>query len=70
MSAPVIIPKNSREEIRIGREEWQGHDLINIRVWAGIGGDERKPTKKGLALKQELAEQVADAIRELIGGAQ
>ena len=82
MSAPVIIAeleKNRRERVRIALDQWQGHDLIDIRVTAQFGeaADIWAPTKKGLsmnvamipALRQALADAETRA-RELglIGG--
>ena len=83
MSAPVIIAdlvKNRREHIRIALDNWQGHDLIDIRVTAQFteGVDVWAPTKKGLsmnvamipALREALANAEAKAHElGLLGGA-
>jgi Transcriptional Coactivator p15 (PC4) len=67
MGAPIaIIPKNRLEEIRIELSEFNGHDLINIRVWAEprSGGDERIPTKAGIAAKVVLLPELIAALQK------
>jgi hypothetical protein len=65
MSALIAtIPKNKLEEIRIELGEFNGYDLINIRVWADprAGGEERIPTKAGIACKVALLPQLIAAL--------
>lgn len=47
----IVIPKNAREEIRVERQDYQGHDLVQMRVWFDAGGGEMRPTKKGIAIR-------------------
>jgi Transcriptional Coactivator p15 (PC4) len=66
-AAPIaIIKKNAREEIRVELSEFNGHDLINIRVWADPrdSGSERIPTKAGIACKVALLPRVIEALRQ------
>jgi hypothetical protein len=65
MSAASIIRKNANEEIRIELSEFNGHDLINMRVWADprSGGGERIPTKAGIACRVELLPDLIEALR-------
>jgi hypothetical protein len=58
MSEPHIIArieKNRLEEVVIAVDHFRGVDLIDIRIHADFSGadKERRPTKKGIALKIE-----------------
>jgi hypothetical protein len=67
MSAPIaVLRKNLTEEIRVELSEFNGHDLINIRVWAEPrnGGDERIPTKAGIAAKVALLPELIAALQK------
>ena len=49
----AIIEKNSREDCRIALDEYKGHTLIDVRVWADFAAGPvatRCATKKGVAL--------------------
>lgn len=50
--------KNSREKIRVFVDEYAGKKLLNIRVYYQDIDGEWKPTKKGISLKIEMAEEV------------
>lgn len=65
----AIIPKNSREEIRVVRKTFEGHDLLDARVWAlsAVPETDPKPTKKGLCCKPETWRGVAAAVLAEIG---
>jgi hypothetical protein len=55
MSDRIIatIRKNSREEIRVTRGDFKGHDIIGVRVWfEDRGTGEMRPGKDGIALVQ------------------
>lgn len=62
MTVIAEIPKNSRELIRVERTAFQGHQLINARVWFRADEGELRPSKKGLSVKLDQAEALADAI--------
>jgi hypothetical protein len=62
MTHIATIPKNSREELRVSLDEYQGHRLINMRIWFDAG-EEMRPGKKGLSLK-------LDALPELLAALQ
>lgn len=59
MGAPhpcAVIPKNSREEVRVSLDEFGGHQLVDVRVYADFNTgpvETRGPTKKGVALAVE-----------------
>lgn len=58
------IPKNRREVIRVECSEYQGHKLANVRVWFRTEDDELRPSKKGVSIKLQHAEEVAKALLE------
>jgi hypothetical protein len=62
----AVIRKNAIEEIRVELSEFNGHDLINIRVWADArnGGAERIPTKAGIACNVRLLPELVEALRQ------
>ena len=63
----ATIRKNATEEIRVSLSEWEGHDLVNIRVWSDpYEGDERRPTKKGIACKVALLPDIIAALQEAV----
>ena len=52
----AVIPKNSREEVRVCLDEFGGHQLVDVRVYADFNAgpvETRGPTKKGVALAVE-----------------
>lgn len=57
-----IIPKNTREDIRIHCEPYKGHDLMHIRVWVANGDGEMVPTKKGISIKMALVGYLVEAL--------
>lgn len=65
MTAPITIRKNSKEEVRLGIEEFKGHRLVNIRVWYDAGNGEMRPGKHGLAVRLELLPEVRAALAQL-----
>ena len=64
MNNAISIRKNKREEIRISRNEYNGHDLINVRVFYDAG-DEMRPGKQGLAFKSELLGDIINGLTSL-----
>ncbi|SLN23346.1 Transcriptional Coactivator p15 (PC4) [Roseivivax jejudonensis] len=58
------IRKNDREEIRIMRNDFKGHDMINVRVFYDAGG-EMKPGKQGIAFKAELLSDFLEVLTEV-----
>jgi hypothetical protein len=63
----AVIEKNRREEIRISLDEFNGYDLISIRIWAERrdgAGDERIPTKAGIAAKITLLPALIAALQK------
>lgn len=58
-----IIPKNSREEIRVSLDDFNGNTLLNIRVWFRADDNEMRPSKKGVAINAALIPDVLTAIQ-------
>jgi hypothetical protein len=58
------IQKNTLEKIRIQRTNFNGHELIDIRVYYESNTGEWKPTKKGIAFSLSLANEVIKGIAE------
>ena len=65
-SALATIRKNALEEIRVGLSEFNGHDLLNIRIWTDPrnGGSERIPTKAGIACRVALLPELITALQQ------
>lgn len=62
MSIVASFPKNAREEVRVTLEQYNGHDVVNLRVWFQTEDGEWRPGKQGLALRQEKLPYLAAAI--------
>ncbi|MEM6890759.1 MAG: transcriptional coactivator p15/PC4 family protein [Pseudomonadota bacterium] len=65
MNSAIDIPKNSREVLRIQREEYLGHDMLNLRVWYDDGSGELRPSKKGVAVKAALIPDLIKALAKV-----
>jgi hypothetical protein len=57
--------KNTLEEIRISATEFQGRQLVDIRIFAGPRGQETVPTRKGISIPIELYDEFKKAINSL-----
>jgi hypothetical protein len=57
------ITKYSREEIRISRDKFEGHDLINFRVYFKDKDGTQHPGRQGLAFKVALLPEVLLALQ-------
>ena len=60
------IRKNNSEVIRIQLKEYEGHKLVDIRVWYEDENGEYKPTKKGISFNRHLSMNVSNAITEVM----
>jgi hypothetical protein len=67
LAEPVIIAKfwrsrNHAEHIRVELSEYEGHPLVNVRLWqTGSDGIDR-PSKKGIALSVRRLPELASAL--------
>ncbi len=65
----VEIRKNADEILRVRATEFEGHRLVDIRVWyeTDQGGESvLKPTKKGITFKRGLLEEVIPALQAIL----
>lgn len=65
MIAPKVIRKSASEELRLGLEEYRGHQLLNLRVWFQDSDGQKRPGRQGLAVRVELLPQFREAILEI-----
>lgn len=61
----IIIRKNGREEIRVTRADFKGHDMVNVRVFYDAGEGEMRPGKQGVAFNAALLPEVLNALVSL-----
>lgn len=54
--------KNSREVVRVYLHEYEGHDLVGVRVFYRAEGGELRPGKAGLNLRVALLPALLAAI--------
>jgi len=60
--------KNKSETVRVSATEWEGHDLINIRVYAlNRSTGEIGPTKKGISLNIDTIPELIEALTWALG---
>lgn len=62
MTSIASFPKNSREEVKISLDQFNGHDLVNIRVFYRTESGDTRPGKQGLAIKVELLPDLMAAL--------
>lgn len=56
------IPKNSRETLRVTRQEFRGHQLVSMRVFFEDAHGEMRPGKQGLAVRLDLVPALLQAL--------
>jgi hypothetical protein len=56
--------KNAAERVRAELTNWNGRDVLNLRVFfdAGSGTPDWRPTKKGLTIRTELIPDLKKAV--------
>ena len=62
---PIIISefqKNKTEDFRLSITEYQGHTLLDFRIFFKDKEGESKPTKKGITLNVKLFPELKQAI--------
>lgn len=57
-----VIPKNTRETIRVGMAEFRGTSYLDVRTWADTGDGEPKPTPKGVTIPLTAIPAFAEAV--------
>jgi hypothetical protein len=59
-----IVEKNSREHVVVSLSKFRGHRLVDVRVHGSYDDcAERRPTKKGIAIKVERLRDLIDALQ-------
>ena len=61
------IQKNSTEKIRVSIESYKGHEFIDVRVYYEDDTGEWRPTKKGIAIPTDKAEELLALIKKAYG---
>lgn len=64
MSTVAQIAKNDREESRVSRDDYKGHDLINIRIFYAGDDGQMRPGRQGIAFKAGLLTNVIGALQK------
>jgi hypothetical protein len=60
----ATVRKNAREEIRVTRGDFKGHDIVGLRVWfQDRESGEMRPGKDGLAFRAELVDEIIEGLR-------
>lgn len=67
MTLPTVIavlPKNRRESLRIALDQYQGSNLVDLRVVVELSetGGLATPTRKGVALRVEMLSDLIEAL--------
>ena len=63
----VDIPKNSTEIIRVQPTEFNGHELIDVRVfYRREERDDYKPSPKGISFRRTLLPAVTDTLLQIL----
>jgi hypothetical protein len=52
------IAKNAREEIRVTRGEFMGHDLVGVRIWFKADDGEMHPSREGFSFRTAILREV------------
>ena len=61
------IQKNKTQELRVERTEYQGHDLVSLRIWFAGDDGQMRPGKGGFALRVALVPDLVAAIESEMG---
>ena len=62
----VVFAKNKYQDVKIRLSEYQGNDVIDIRIWTQPPqGEEKVPTGKGININIKLFPELKKAIEKL-----
>ena len=66
MSAIIVRewPRNVRETLRVSLDQFNGRDVVDVRVWYWDRSGELKPGRAGLMLSTRHLKQLAFALAE------
>ncbi|MDD4956645.1 MAG: transcriptional coactivator p15/PC4 family protein [Candidatus Omnitrophica bacterium] len=61
-----VFEKNKYQDVKIRLSEYQGNDVIDIRIWTQPPqGDEKVPTGKGININVRLFSKLKEAVNKL-----
>ena len=64
----AAFAKNKYQDVKIRISEYQGNDVIDIRIWTQQPqGDDKVPTGKGININVKLFPKLKEAIEKLEG---
>ncbi|MFH1877443.1 MAG: transcriptional coactivator p15/PC4 family protein [Candidatus Omnitrophota bacterium] len=62
----AVFEKNKYQDVKIRISEYQGNDVIDIRIWTQPPqGEEKVPTGKGININVRLFHKLKEAIDKL-----
>lgn len=62
----AVFEKNKYQDVKIRVSEYQGNDVIDIRIWTQPPqGDEKVPTGKGININVKLFPKLKESIAQL-----
>jgi len=62
----AVFEKNKYQDVKVRISEYQGNDVIDIRIWTQPPqGDEKVPTGKGININVKLFPKLKDAVEKL-----
>jgi hypothetical protein len=61
------FPKNSRESVRVMPKIYEGHDLIDIRVYARNKAGKMVPTPKGISINVDTVPELIEVLLWALG---
>ncbi|MEA3489857.1 MAG: transcriptional coactivator p15/PC4 family protein [Candidatus Omnitrophota bacterium] len=61
-----VFEKNKYQDVKVRISEYQGNDVIDIRIWTQPPqGDEKVPTGKGININVRLFPKLKEAVESL-----
>jgi len=62
----AVFAKNKYQDVKVRLSEYQGNDVIDIRIWTQPPqGDEKVPTGKGVNINVKLFPELKKALEKL-----
>ena len=62
----AVFAKNKYQDVKIRLSEYQGNDVIDIRIWTQPPqGDDKVPTGKGININVRLFPELKAAVEKL-----
>ncbi|MFC1549148.1 transcriptional coactivator p15/PC4 family protein [Candidatus Omnitrophota bacterium] len=62
----AVFEKNKYQDVKIRISEYQGNDVIDIRIWTQPPqGDDKVPTGKGININVRLFSKLKEAVEKL-----